>query len=140
MIILDTNVISEPLKPCPDPRVIDWLNSQLATSLYTTCISISELKFGVERLPEGQRKRALSDALSFALNKLVEDRILPFDFAAAEISGNLFASGERSGVSIGTADGMIAAIARSKGFIVATRDIAPFEALGLPIINPWQHH
>ena len=138
MIILDTNVISEPLKQSPDSSVIDWLNSQLPSSLFTTCISISELRFGVERLPVGQRKDGLDDALSFALNKLVGDRILPFDFAAAEISGNLFALGERSGVSIGTADGLIAAIAKSKGYIVATRDIAPFEALGLPIINPWQ--
>lgn len=86
----------------------------------------------------GHRKHALDNALSFALSKLVEGRILPFDLAAAEISGNLFASGERSGISIGTADGMIAAIAKSNGFMVATRDVGPFEAVGVKVVNPWR--
>jgi predicted nucleic acid-binding protein len=137
MIILDTNVISEPLKPTPNQAVIDWLSAQLPTYLCTTTISISELKYGLARLPEGSRKLALSKGLNFALAKMVDDRIEPFDLAAAEITGQLFADAERSGFQIGNADGMIAAIAISKGYSIATRDVLPFNAAGVRVINPW---
>ncbi|MBI1339327.1 PIN domain-containing protein [bacterium] len=137
MIVLDTNVISEPMRAAPDPAVIAWLNGQVDAGLFTTSITVMELRFGVERLPEGRRKADLWDVLDFTLSRLVGPRILAFDAAAAAMAARLAAEAEAAGAPIGQADAQIAAIAAAHGFAIATRDVAPFDMAGLAVINPW---
>lgn len=137
MIVLDTNVISEPMRTVPDPAVIAWLNGQVQAALFTTSINVMELRFGVERLPEGRRKADLWDVLEFTLSRLVGPRILVFDAAAAAMAARIVAEAEASGVPIGQADAQIAALAATHGFAVATRDVTPFQKAGLAVINPW---
>lgn len=83
MIVLDTNVISEPMRARPDAAVVAWLNRQTDTALFTTSITVMELRFGLERLPEGKRKEGLWEVLEFTLSRLIGPRILPFDVLAA---------------------------------------------------------
>ena len=139
MIILDTNVISEPMRSRPEPGVVAWLNAQVDTALFTTSITLMELRFGVERLPEGKRKADLWAVLDFTLSRLVGPRVLSFDASAANLAASIAAEAKRSGTPIGQADAQIAAIASAHGFAIATRDIAPFERAGLTVINPWSH-
>lgn len=138
MIILDTNVISEPMKPNGNPAVITWLDRQLAETLYLTATSFSELLVGIEILPDGKRKQELSIALKELIIKLFGPRILPFDQQAAIAYAPLIGRAKLKGQSISVADGQIAAIASVHGFTIATRDVAPFVAAGVPIINPWE--
>jgi hypothetical protein len=137
VIVLDTNVISEPMRSRPDAAVVAWLNGQSDTALFTTSVSVMELRFGLERLPEGKRKTGLWEVLDFTLSRLVGPRILPFDVPAATEAARISAVAEAAGTAIGQADAQIAAIARSHGFAIATRDVAPFETAGLTVINPW---
>lgn len=138
MIILDTNVVSEPMKPDGDRRVRNWLDDQIAETLYLTSISLSELLLGVEVLPDGKRKEGLAGALTDLLVELFGPRILPFDQQAASVYAARVSRARASGRSISMADGQIAAIAAVHGFAVATRDTAPFIAAGVPVINPWE--
>lgn len=137
MIILDTNVISEPMRAAPDPAVIAWLNGQPDAALFTTSITVMELRFGIERLPEGRRKSDLWDVLDFTLSRLVGPRVLIFDTPAAAMAARIAAEAEKAGMPMGQADAQIAAIASTHGFAIATRDVAPFQAAGLAVINPW---
>jgi toxin FitB len=138
VIVLDTNVISEPMRRAPDSTVVDWLNGQKDTALFTTSITVMELRFGLARLPEGKRKADLWDVLDFTLSRLVGPRILPFDTAAAIAAARIAALAEAAGAPIGQADVQIAAIARVHGFAVATRDTDPFQRAGLTVIDPWK--
>ena len=138
MIILDTNVISEPMKPNSNPAVIAWLDRQLAETLYLTATSFSELLVGIEILPDGKRKQELNAALKELIIKLFGSRILPFDQQAAIAYAPLIGHAKLNGRSISVADGQIAAIADVHGFTIATRDVAPFVAAGVPVINPWE--
>ncbi|TVP77046.1 type II toxin-antitoxin system VapC family toxin [Thioalkalivibrio sp.] len=138
MIVLDTNVISEPIRRAPDGAVVEWLNGQKDTALFTTSITVMELRFGLARLPEGKRKADLWAVLDFTLSRLVGPRILPFDTAAAIEAARIAALAEAAGTPMGQADGQIAAIARTHGFAVATRDADPFQRAGLTVINPWK--
>lgn len=138
MIILDTNVVSEPMKPGGDPRVRDWLDEQIAETLYITSISISELLLGVELLPDGKRKEGLAVQLSDLLMTLFGDRVLSFDLDAATTYAARISKARAAGRAISLADGQIAAIAAVHGFTVATRDTAPFVAAGVPVVNPWE--
>jgi predicted nucleic acid-binding protein len=97
-----------------------------------------ELRFGLERLPEGRRKADLWAVLDFTLSRLIGPRVLPFDLAAAAEAARIAAMAEAEGTPIGQADAQIAAIARSHGFAIATRDVAPFRRAGLTVINPWE--
>lgn len=137
MIVLDTNVVSETMRAAPSAAVLAWLDRQQVASLYVTTISVTELRFGVERLPEGQRKATLRNALEFALSHLFSNRILTFDEPAARHAADIFAQAERQGRPVGFADGQIAGIAKAHGFAMATRDTQPFETAGLQVINPW---
>ena len=139
MIILDTNVISEPMRGAPDPAVIAWLNGQVDAALFTTSITVMELRFGIGRLPEGRRKADLWDVVDFSLSRLVGPRILAFDMPAAAMAARIVAEAEASGAPIGQADAQIAAIASTHGFAVATRYVTPFQKAGLAVINPWTH-
>ena len=137
MIILDTNIISEPLKPNANPAVQAWLDRQAAETLYLTATSLSELLVGVAILPKSKRKTGLDTALSELLANLFGSRILAFDQRAAVAYAPLVSRARSAGRYISVADGQIAAIASVHGFTVATRDTAPFVAAGVPIINPW---
>lgn len=138
MIILDTNVVSEPMKPDGYRGVQAWLDDQIAETLYLTSISLSELLLGVEVLPDGKRKAGLAAALSDLLSTLFGARVLPFDQQAATMYAGRVSRARAAGRAISMADGQIAAIAAVHGFTVATRDTAPFAAAGVPVVNPWE--
>ena len=136
MILLDTNVISEAMKPAPERAVRDWLDAQTAETLFLSSVTIAELSFGIAALPKGRRKDNLTAAMA-GLLALFATRILPFDTAAAQRYGELAAKARIAGRGFPTPDGYIAAIAATQGFIVATRDASAFAAAGLKVINPW---
>ena len=138
MIILDTNVVSEPMKRNGNPAVQTWLDQQAAETLYFTATSLSELMVGIAILPDGRRKEGLDGALNELLARLFGSRILPFDQQAAIAYAPLIRRARAEGRLISVADGQIAAIAAMHGFTVATRDTAPFIAVGVPVINPWE--
>ncbi|MGD0789220.1 MAG: type II toxin-antitoxin system VapC family toxin [Terracidiphilus sp.] len=138
MIVLDTNVISEPMKARANPAVAAWLDRQAAETLYLTTINLSEMLLGVELLPDGKRKRAMAVAMQELLAGLFGTRFLAFDREAAAVYSLLVARATAKGSAVGVADGQIAAIAAVHGFTVATRDTAPFLAAGVPVVNPWK--
>ncbi len=138
MIVLDTNVVSEAMKPEPNPAVRAWLNEQLAETLYLSSVTLAELLFGIGALPNGKRKKGLGAALD-GLLELFGERVLRFDTEAARHYAELAVKARTAGKGFPTPDGYIGAIAASKEFIVATRDTSPFEAAGLTVINPWNH-
>ena len=137
MIILDTNVVSEAMKPEPNPVVRAWLNDQAAETLCLSSVTLAELLFGIAALPSGKRKEMLALTLE-GLMGLFKDRVLPFDVEAARHYADLAVVAKVSGRGFPTPDGYIAAIAASRGFIVASRDTAPYEAARVTVINPWQ--
>jgi predicted nucleic acid-binding protein len=137
MIVLDTNVVSEAMKPEPNPSVRAWLNNQATETLYLSSVTLAELLFGIAALPTGKRKDMLAQALD-GLVGLFRDRVLPFDTDAARHYAELAITAKTGGRGFPTPDGYIAAIAASRGFIVASRNITPYEAAGVPIINPWK--
>ena len=136
MVVLDTNVISEAMKPEPHAAVRAWLNQQAAETLYLSSVTVAELLFGIAALPTGKRKELLSLALDGALEMFC-DRILPFDLDAARHYAELALTARSLGRGFPTPDGYIAAIAASRRFIVASRDTAAFEAAKVQVINPW---
>lgn len=137
MILLDTNVVSEAMKPAPDDAVRVWLNEQAAETLYLSSVTIAELMFGIGALPDGKRKEKLADALDGVM-ELFADRVLPFDVGAARHYAELAVKARAAGKGFPTPDGYIAAIAASKGFAVATRDTSAFDAAGVAVIDPWR--
>lgn len=136
MIILDTNVVSEAMKPESAPPVRDWLDEQAVETLYLSSVTIAELLFGIGALPDGQRKQRLATMLDGLLG-LFEGRILPFDTHAAHHYAGLAVAARNAGKGFPTPDGYIAAIAAAHGFAVATRDASAFKAAGLLVIDPW---
>lgn len=139
MIILDTNVISETLRPRCSDAVTAWLDAQMAESLYLTSINAAELWAGVAVMPDGARKSALEGSLDGLLERLFGARRLDFDDAAARAYAKLEGRAASAGTPLPFADGLIAAIAHAHGFTVATRDVSPFRAAGLKVINPWAY-
>ncbi len=137
MIVLDTNVVSESMKPEPHPSVRAWLNDQAAATLFLSSVTLAELLFGIAALPAGKRKDMLAQALD-GLMGLFRDRVLPFDTDAARRYAELAVTAKSGGRGFPTPDGYIAAIAASRNFIVASRDTAPYEAAGVSVINPWK--
>ncbi len=137
MILLDTKVISEPMRPKPDRNVLVWLDAQAAETLYVSTVSLAELLLGIESLPAGKRRNALAGALQEQVIALFGERIVPFDLGAAETYAKIVTRARRHGHPIAVADAQIAAIAASRQFTVATRDQEPFKAAGVPVINPW---
>ncbi|QTD54268.1 type II toxin-antitoxin system VapC family toxin [Sulfidibacter corallicola] len=126
------------MKPTGNPVVQAWLDQQVAESLFLTTISLSELLVGIEILPESKRKQGLSHALRELLHHLFGSRILSFDEKAAIAYASMFRRARTLGKAISMADGQIAAITKVHGFTVATRDTSPFEAAGIPVIDPWK--
>ncbi len=137
MIVLDTNVVSEAMKPQPHPAVRSWLNEQAAHTLYLSSVSLAELLFGIGALPGGKRRDMLTQTLDGLLG-LFRDRVLPFDVDAARRYADLAVTAKVAGRGFPTPDGYIAAIAASRGFIVASRDTAPYKAANVTVVNPWE--
>lgn len=137
MIILDTNVVSETLKPAPEPAVLDWLNAQEPETLYLTTVNLAELLAGIEAMPAGRRRTALKQALMERMMPLFDGRILPFDQQAAQAFARINANAQAIGNPISFADGAIAAIASAHGFMLATRNVRDFKGTPIEILNPW---
>jgi toxin FitB len=137
LIILDTNVVSEPLRPAPDPSVLAWLDAQEPQTLYVTSINLAELLVGVESLPKGRRRDALAQAIHDQVVDLFEGRVLSFDADAAHAFAKVSASARADGNVVAFADCAIAAIAHAHGFAVATRNLRDFKGTGVKLIDPW---
>jgi predicted nucleic acid-binding protein len=136
MILLDTNVVSEAMKPEPDPAVRSWLDEQTAETLFLSSVTIAELMFGIASLPKGKRKERLTAAFDGMLD-LFTGRILPFDTGAARRYADLAVKARAAGKGSPTPDGYIAAIAAAYDFAVASRDASAFAAADLTVIDPW---
>ena len=137
MIILDTNVVSEPLRAEPEPAVLAWLDAQAPATLYTTSITLADLLAGVAALPAGRRRNRLRQALSDQVLPLFEGRVLAFDAPAAHAYAQVHAGALAAGNPISFADGAIAAIAAAHGFAVATRNVRDFKGTGVEVVDPW---
>ena len=137
MILLDTNVVSALMRREPDPIVMEWLDSQPAESVWTTSITIFEVRFGLELLVAGRRRRFLEEAFAKALEEDFENRVLPFDLAAAQAAGRLAAERRRAGRTVEIRDIQIAGIAAARKATLATRNLRHFEGLGLSLVDPW---
>jgi predicted nucleic acid-binding protein len=137
VIVLDTNVLSEALRPLPSPIVLDWLAAQDPLSVFTTAITQAEVLYGVETLPAGRRRTRLLAAVEKMFAEEFEGRILPFDEDVARAFAGIVAARDRAGRPISQFDAMIAAIARFHRATVATRNTADFQNCGVDVINPW---
>ncbi len=137
MILIDTNVVSEPLRPSPEVRVVAWIDAQPVATLYLSAITVAELRFGVASLPAGGRRTRLQGNIERRVLPLFAGRVLPFDLAASQSYAELMARASSAGVAVSRSDGYIAAIAAANGMLIATRDTGPFEAAGLDVVNPW---
>jgi hypothetical protein len=138
MILLDTNVISEIMKPVPARRVVDWMAAQPVTSLYTTSITQAEILHGIALLPSGRRRTALEAAAEAMFRDDFGGRILPFGSDAAPPYARIAVECRRAGRPISHFDAQIAAIARSTGASIATRNVADYAGCGVKVIDPWQ--
>jgi predicted nucleic acid-binding protein len=136
MIILDTDVVSAMMRDEPDDAVRDWLDRTPAPSLWLTAISVYEIRFGIEMLAEGRRRR-LEDAFSRAIAIDFEARILPFDDAAAEVAARLAGARRRVGRTVDTRDTMIAGIVLVRHGELATRNLRHFQDLDIRLVDPW---
>jgi toxin FitB len=136
MIILDTNVISEVIKPQPSQAVLSWLDAQDLETLFISSITVAELLYGIGSMPNGNRKNRLETAIGQTL-AVFDDRTLPFDAPAARCHASLAIAARQVGKGFPKPDGYIAAIAVSADFAVATRDSSAFVAAGANVIDPW---
>ena len=140
MFILDTNVVSELMRPAPDPAIASWVAERATSSLFLTAVTEAELRFGLAVMPPGKRRDGLAAGLERMLETGFANRILPFDSAAARAYAGIAAARRRRGRlgrPAGQADCQIAAIARSRGIAVATRNVRDFEEMGIDVFNPW---
>jgi len=138
MIVLDTNVLSELMLAKGEPRVFAWLRGQPMLEVGTTTINIAEIRYGLTRLTPGRRRSELERSFANLVIRGFASRVFDFDRPAADIYGDIRVTRERAGRPLEGADGFIAAIARSRGCAVATRNTTDFEACGVKVINPWE--
>jgi predicted nucleic acid-binding protein len=137
MIVLDTNVVSEPLKPRPDAAVVRWLDRQAPATLYLTAISQAELLAGVLALPAGKRRAELQSVLKNELVELFADRILAFGEGSAAAYAQVVTAANLAGNPIHFADAAIAAIALEHNFVLATRNARDFKGTSIKLLDPW---
>ena len=137
MIVLDTNVLSETLRSAPDPRVIEWFRAQKRAALFTTTITRAEILYGLGLLAEGSRKQALSSAIKAVFEEDFAGRLLTFDSDAADLYADIAVSRRNAGKQISQFDAMIAAVARSRGATLATRNVKDFIDCGIALVDPW---
>ena len=138
MILLDTNILSELMRPAPSAIVVRWMASQPATGLYTTSITQAEIFHGIMLLPTGRRRNAFEAAANAMFNQDFDGRILAFGSDAARPYALIAAERRRAGRPISHFDAQIAAIARSAGAAIATRNVADYDGCGVKVINPWE--
>jgi predicted nucleic acid-binding protein len=138
MILLDTNVLSALMHRAPEPAVVDWLDAQPPESIWTTTITVFEIRFGLELLDPGRRRRGLESAFDAVLAEELDGRIALFDRPAAESAARLAAQGRRAGRPGEIRDLQIAGITASRKATLATRNLRHFEALGISLIDPWE--
>lgn len=137
MIILDTNVLSELMRANPEPRVVEWVDRQSELTLFITTITLAEIRYGIAALPRGKRRTALRTTFDEGIRPMFGTRVLDFDEDASIRYAELRSSMRAAGSAIGDVDAFIAAIARAHRFEVATRDVAPFAAAGVHVVNPF---
>lgn len=137
MMVLDTNVLSELMRPVPDALVVDWLDRQDATAVAISAITVAEILYGIERLPDGRRKRSFAAMAAGMFEEDFAGRILPFNSEAAVHYAEQVAASERGGKQVHMADAQIAAICIKYGAVLATRNIKDFETLSVETLNPW---
>lgn len=137
MILLDTNIISEMMKPIPSNNVIVWIDQQESTQLFISTVTIGEIVYGLNALPEGSRRNLLEEAFNKSIMDAFRHRVLSFDEAAAHLYGKIMASRRALGRPLNIPDGQIAAIAHANGLAVATRNTRDFSDCGLSLINPF---
>ena len=137
MILLDTNILSELMRAAPEAAVEQWLADQPAASVFISAITEAELRYGLALMPPGKRRSALAVEIENMLGEDFSGRILSFDSPAAVAFAEIAAERRQAGRPISQADAQIAAIARSRGAALATRNVPDFEGCGLKIINPW---
>jgi predicted nucleic acid-binding protein len=138
MIVLDTNIVSEVMKTAPARQIVDWLNAQDAADLFVTAITLGEIEFGLCAMPGGQRRDALEERFEQFIARAFDGRVLAFDQAVARSYAVVMTVRRELGRPISVPDGQIAAIARTRGFAVATRNIADFEHCGVELVNPFR--
>ena len=136
-VLLDTNVVSELLRPSPDPAVEMWVGNRPATDLYFSAVGEAELRYGVAILPTGRRRDALALAIEAILREDLDGRILPFGGAAARECADIAAARRSAGRPIAPTDCQIAAIARSRDLAVVTRNVRDFDDTGIKVVDPW---
>jgi toxin FitB len=136
MIILDTNILSALMRQIPDSKVVTWLDGQSRTSVWTTSVTILEIRFGLQIMATGKRRSLLSEAFDSLLEKMGR-RIASFDDDAATQAANLMVSRQRKGRPVELRDTMIAGIVLAHHATLATRNVAHFEDLTVPVVNPW---
>ena len=137
MVVLDTNVVSELMRDDPHADVLDWLDDQPTRELFVTAVTEAEVRTGIAFLPEGRRRRGIAEAADRAFGGLFAGRVLPFDSEAARAYAEITATCRAAGRPVSQADGQIAAIARSRGMAVATRNVRDFADMGIDLIDPW---
>lgn len=138
MIVLDTNVLSAVMLNVPDQQVADWLDRQAPESIWTTAITVFEIRVGIESSPRGKRRSHLEQAFSDMLAEDLESRVLPFDEAAAEAAAAIASRRRRTGVTIDLRDTQIAGIATTRKASLATRNTRDFSELEVTVVNPWR--
>ncbi len=136
MIVLDTNVLSALMYAMPYQRVVDWLDRQARTSVWTTSITVMEVQFGLQLLPQGKRQASLANSFRVLLDRM-EHRVVPFDAVAAQQAGDLMAARQRKGRPVDLRDTMIAGVVLAHHATLATRNTAHFEDTSIPLVNPW---
>jgi len=137
MIVLDTNVVSELMRALPAPAVLAWLQQTSSTGLFTTAVTVAEIRYGIARLPQGGRRETLHQAAN-EIFAAFPRQVLSFDLAAATAYADVVAGRERDGNPISGFDAQIAAICRSQAATLATRNTEDFTRTGIAIIDPWQ--
>jgi predicted nucleic acid-binding protein len=137
VIILDTNVVSALMRPEPSPAVVAWVESRDRTDLYTTSITMAEIRYGIERLPEGGRRELLATAAVELFTRFGE-HVLPFDNGAAARYGKIVADRERAGTRISGFDAQVAAVCQAHNAVLATRNGKDFTGTGVEVVDPWQ--
>jgi toxin FitB len=137
VILLDTNVLSALMRRETDPAVVAWLDAQPPESIWTTSITVFEVRFGLEIMATGRRRRMLEDAFKTMLEEDFEGRVIPFDDAAAHTAARIAAERRRLGATIEIRDVQIAGIAAARKATIATRNTRHFQGLGPPLVDPW---
>ncbi len=137
MVVIDTNIVSELMRAEPSAEVLAWMDDRPPRDLFVTAVTEAEVRTGIALLPEGRRRRGLAEACERAFGSLFAGRVLPFDSDAARAYAEIVAARRVLGRPVSQADGQIAAIARSRGMAVATRNIRDFQDMGVDVLDPW---